>query len=364
MPSLSRRAWAGILAFLLVVGFSALALRERVPYATFSPGPTVNVLGGTGGAGQGAGEQDQDIIEVSGHPSYDDGGALRLVTVILSPPRKKIALPNLLRAWLNRDVAVYPYNAVYPPDATQESQNEQSTALMTSSQDTAVAAALRALDIGFHQAVKIYSVEKDGPSDGKLEPGDLLLAVDGTKVRTLEQVTGLVQPLPVGTRLTLRVQRDGQVFTRQVTTAKSPQDPTKSALLVNVAPSYRFPFTVDLNVDEHIGGSSGGLIFAMAIYDKLTPGSLTGGRAIAGTGEIDAAGDVRPIGGIQQKIVGAQDDGARLFLVPAGNCAEAAQAHYDPDKIRLVKVTTLSGALRDVRTWVRDRDASLPRCAA
>ena len=83
---------------------------------------------------------------------------------------------------------------------------------------------------------------------------------------------------------------------------------------------------------------------------------------IAGTGEIDAEGKVGEIGGIQQKLVGAQDDGARLFLVPAGNCAEALGGNYDPDRMRLVKVATLDEAIEDVQAWVEDPDAELPRC--
>lgn len=68
------------------------------------------------------------------------------------------------------------------------------------------------------------------------------------------------------------------------------------------------------------------------------------------------------IGGIQQKLVGAQDDGARLFLVPSGNCAEALGGHYDPKKMRLVKVNTLTEALKDVRAWVQDPAARMTRC--
>jgi PDZ domain-containing protein len=83
---------------------------------------------------------------------------------------------------------------------------------------------------------------------------------------------------------------------------------------------------------------------------------------IAGTGEIDAKGKVGPIGGIRQKLVGAQDDGAELFLVPAGNCAEALGGNYDPDKMRLVKVSTMEQALGDVQAWVKDPDAKLARC--
>ena len=100
----------------------------------------------------------------------------------------------------------------------------------------------------------------------------------------------------------------------------------------------------------------------MGIYDVLTPGSLTGGKAIAGTGEIDGEGHVSPIGGIQQKLVGAQSDGAKLFLVPADNCAEALGGNFDPDKMRLVKVTTLDDAIKDVKAWVKDPKAPLPRC--
>ena len=119
-----------------------------------------------------------------------------------------------------------------------------------------------------------------------------------------------------------------------------------------------------LNIDENIGGPSGGLMFALGIYDVLTPGSLTDGKVIAGTGEIDAQGKVGPIGGIQQKLVGAQDDGAELFLVPADNCAEALDGNYDPDKMRLVKVSTMEQALDEVQAWVKDPDAKLTRCTA
>jgi Lon-like protease len=105
-------------------------------------------------------------------------------------------------------------------------------------------------------------------------------------------------------------------------------------------------------------------MFALGIYDVLTPGSLTDGKVIAGTGEIDAAGKVAPIGGIRQKLVGAQDDGAELFLVPADNCAEALKGNYDPDKMRLVKVSTMEQALGEVQDWVKDPDAKLARCTS
>ncbi len=350
---MSRRTWAGLLALVLVVFLSVMGARRPVPYVTFSPGPTVNVLAENGKL---------PIIDVSGHKSYRDDGALRLTTVIPSSPEHKVSIPEMVSAWVDPDRAVYPYRAIYPTQTTRESVRQQSSAQMVSSQDNAVAAALGALDISYRETVKVAEVVKDGPADGKLRTGDLILAANDTSVRTLEQVTDVIRPLPIGSKVTLEVERDGRRQDVTLTTTRSPQDEKSSALLISIAPSYDFPFEVDLNIDDNIGGPSGGLMFAMGIYDVLTPGSLTDGKVIAGTGEIDAQGRVGQIGGIQQKIVGAQDDGAELFLVPAGNCAEALGGGHDPDKIRLVKVTTLDEAIDDVKAWVKDPDAELARC--
>ncbi len=101
------------------------------------------------------------------------------------------------------------------------------------------------------------------------------------------------------------------------------------------APTYKFPFKVKINLPD-IGGPSAGLMFALGIIDKLTPDNLTGGRFIAGTGEIDPTGQIQPIGGIQQKMAGAREAGATIFLSPASNCANTTGAV--PSGLRLVKV--------------------------
>lgn len=350
---MKRRTRAGLLALVLLVGLAVVAASRPVPYVTFAPGPTVNVLGKS---------DKQQIISVEGRQAYRDEGGLRLTTVIPSGPSRKVSIPELITAWADPDRSVYPYRAIYPPTATKKSVKQESTVQMSSSQDNAVAAALGALGIEFTTAVEIAEVTKGGPADGKLKAGDVVVALDGSEVDTLEELTSRIRPLPVGTKVSMRLRRDGRTVTEQLTTTASPQDKSVSAVLVSIAPGYEFPLDVDLNLDENIGGPSGGLMFAMGIYDVLTPGSLTGGRVIAGTGEIDARGKVGGIGGIQQKLVGAQDDGAELFLVPAANCAGALAGHYDADKMRLVRVTTLRKAIADVQAWAQDPDAELTRC--
>jgi Lon-like protease len=95
-----------------------------------------------------------------------------------------------------------------------------------------------------------------------------------------------------------------------------------------------------------IGGPSAGLMFALGIIDKLTPMNLTGGKFIAGTGEIEASGRVDPIGGIQQKMVAAREAGATSFLTPTANCPDTKGAV--PAGLRLVRVSTLSQAVNDL----------------
>ena len=114
---------------------------------------------------------------------------------------------------------------------------------------------------------------------------------------------------------------------------------------VEITEQYKFPFEVKISVGD-IGGPSAGMMFALGIIDKLTHLSLTGGKFIAGTGEITPSGQVQPIGGIQQKMVGARNAGATIFLTPASNCADTKGAV--PAGLRLVKVSTLTQAVDDL----------------
>jgi PDZ domain-containing protein len=128
--------------------------------------------------------------------------------------------------------------------------------------------------------------------------------------------------------------------------------------VVGVSQNYVFPFNINIRVGD-IGGPSAGLMFALGIVDKLTPINLTDGKFIAGTGEISANGAVSPIGGIQQKMVGARQAGATVFLTPAANCSDAAGAV--PAGMRLVKVSTLGGAVTDLKALAAGR--SVPSCS-
>ena len=183
-------------------------------------------------------------------------------------------------------------------------------------------------------------VTDTGPSAGKLQVGDAIDAVDGTPVAERGAVHRIAQGRPSPARrwcVDYRRKnaptghRDDHAWapTRTGTTASS------ASACVD-APWA--PFTIDFNL-ANIGGPSAGLMFSLAVVDKLTTGDLNGGKFVAGTGTINADGKVGPIGGITHKMLAAQEAGATVFLVPAENCDEAKSAHEDG--IELVKVENL-----------------------
>lgn len=352
---MSQRLIAAMIAAPLVLALLLVAAFLPLDYVTYSPGYTVDVLAESDGA---------EIIQVDGHKTYRDEGELRMTTVLVSLPKDEGEcaggcknLYELMATWAGSDDAVYPYDAVYSDDETPESNNREGAVSMVTSQDAAIAVALRELGYEPKPAVEVSFVESGMPAEGKLLVRDILLRVDGQRIEDAQQLVDAVRATEPGEAVELKVRRGRTTLYVQVVPRQIDGVP-----YIGITPGdgYLFPFDVRVNIDPSIGGPSAGLMFSLAIYDTLTPGSLTGGGVVAGTGEIAATGQVGPIGGIQQKIAGARDDGAELFLVPPDNCDEALGA--DAGDMRLVKATTMHVALEAIQDWVADPDADLPTC--
>lgn len=348
------RTIASLLGAALLVALVVTAARMPVPYVTLSPGPTVNVLGTDG---------DKPILRVDGTETYSTGqGQLRFTTVSVTNRERDVTLLEALSAWAQDDEDVIPFDSMYRDDNTAEEERTESSAQMVSSQDTAIAVALTELGYEFPEHAEITGVNPGGPSDGKLKPRDRLESLDGKPVDDVDQLFTVISGVEPGETLEVGVRRDGASRTFDITTEAAPDDPGRAVIGVLVSTGYDFPFDVEVGIDESIGGPSAGLIFALSIYDVLTPGALTGGEVVAGTGTISPDGKVGPIGGIRQKIAGAAHDGATLFLVPPDNCAAALQAGVDADEIRLVRADTMHSAVESLEKYAEDPDAELPRC--
>ncbi len=227
---------------------------------------------------------------------------------------------------------------------------------MAGSQSVATATALRALGQDVDEMVVIAGVPEGSPSAGVFEPDDELVSVDGDPATSSEAVRTAVQRHRPGDTFPVVVRRDGK---EQTVTAKTAESDGRTVIGVGLRLDYDLPVDVTLRTGN-VGGPSAGLMFSLAIYDALTPGELTGGKQIAGTGTMDDDGAVGPIGGIRQKLIGARRAGADFFLAPADNCAEVVG--NVPDGLRVVKVESFDDGVAAVRDIGAGKAASLPAC--
>jgi len=349
---MSRRGVTLLTAGALVVVLGILAAVLPVPYVVLVPGPVTDTLGHVGTT---------PVISVTGAKTYTDSGHLYLTTVGVIPGScdKSPTLEQTLRAWFDKHEAVQPKQAICPPGQTSQAVAQQNADEMTQSQQDAITAALLYLHYKpttLH--VSVGSVSDGAPAAAVLHTGDLILAINGTNVTGLEQLHSLISAHPAGSTLALSVDRHGQHLDLQ---AKTYADSGRTVL--GFQPDLHATFTtpdVKIGIDPNsVGGPSAGLAFTLGIIDKLTPGSLSGGRVVAGTGTIDGFGTVGPIGGIQQKIAGATRNGAKVFLAPASECADARKAA--PKSLVLVKVDKLETAVKALQSIAAGRH-DFPSC--
>lgn len=327
-----RRVWRflGIALVVTVVVLVVAANVIRVPYVIISPGEATPL--------------DDDVVSISGAETYPDVGDLLFLTVRVSTDEPTVW--RYLFSQLDSDVSIEKKERVLGCASFEESARLNEL-LMQQSQDTATAVALGKLgypvDPGTTSVV-IVNVLCDGPSDGRLEQGDTITAIDGQPVTTNEQVRPLVQAHQPGDDLTVTVDRDGT--STDVTVRLGSADGT-ALLGIATQDFVAQEFPIDVSIDTaRVGGPSAGLAFTLAIIDDLTPGSLTGGTRVAVTGSIQPDGSVGIVGGVAQKAVTARTNDVQLMLVPKG---EAKEAREHADGMKVVAVASIDDALAALR---------------
>ncbi|MFF4758626.1 PDZ domain-containing protein [Streptomyces sp. NPDC001292] len=361
-----RRTATMLASTLMMIALLCAGVLFPVPYSEMSPGPTVNTLGDHGG---------EPVLQISGRKTYPADGHLNMTTVRVTSADYHMNLVEAVYGWLSHDSKIVPHDTLYPDGKTEEQSTQENAEEFTLSQESAKVAALKALRIPVRSWVIVSTVVKDTPAQGKLHAGDVIRAVDGTAVKQPSDVAKLVtrhEPgqdvvftiVPAKEQAAAEKQHKTATVTKDVTitTTQSADTGAKRAIVgISAGTDHTFPFEINIKLAD-VGGPSAGLMFALGIYDKLTPGSLTGGKFVAGTGTIDDDGKVGPIGGIEMKTVGARSRGAQFFLTPAENCAAAAKD--TPSGLTLVKVHTIGDALTALKDIRGGRTADLPKCTA
>ena len=346
---MTRQTWTAFVAAVAFIVAAVLMVVIPVPFVSWSPGTVQDTLGQVKG---------QPVIKISGITTYPTTGSLDLTTVSETRPDSRLTLPEALLSYWLPDRDVLPRDTIYRPGQSADQVKTEQTENMETSQSSAVVAALRAADKKVTTRLAVSSVTVGGPAYQKLRPGDLILHVNGVAVTDPDQVGQQIRRHRAGSTVTFLVLRENKRVTVRVKSQTASSGPVSPVVGIKVGTGYQYTPDISFDLGEDIGGPSAGLVFSLAIYDKITAGPLLNGRHIAGTGTIDADGTVGPIGGIQEKIAGAQKDGATVFLVPADNCNDLTGVNT---KMKLIKASSVRDAISSL-TALNSGAQNLPHC--
>jgi PDZ domain-containing protein len=323
--------------FFILIVFAFLAFYP-LPYYVTSPGDAM-VL--------------DPIIKVKG--GDEDKGEFMLTTVAIGQAN----IPQYIWAKFSDYKEVIPADQIRSDEETDEEYNQRQLQMMQDSQHAATVVAYQAagkkVDIEYH-GVYVTGIMKGMPAEGKLKVGDKIISVDHKPVMTTKVLLDLLSPKKAGDQVDLTLMRGEKKKDIALKVEQFPkkyiQDEGPKAGLGITSPVTDVTIATDpvVKIDtSQIGGPSAGLMFTLEIMDQLLDKDMTHGKKIAGTGTMDLEKNIGPIGGIEQKIVAANDAGAEIFFAPvaANNYKDAMKAKKDiGSKMKIIPVKTLDDALK------------------
>jgi len=291
-----------------------------------------------------------DLVKVEGEKPHPPGEILYVDVIV----RQASVLEELLPFTRPDGADLVPKNAIVPPGSNYQERRRQNLRQMDRSQKIAAAVALRQLGykvVAKPEGALIVDVGPGSPADGKIEATDVIVGVDGEPVKTPQDLRRLIAKHKPGETVKLSVRAGGATRNVEVGTIESPAEKGRPIIGVQVEQSAAISLPLDVKIDlGGVGGPSAGLAFALDIAEELR-GNVDRGLKVAATGELELDGQVAPIGGVKQKVIGAKRSGADVFLVPAGDNAEEARRHAGD--LRVIPVESFRQALRALATLRR-----------
>lgn len=320
---------AVVLAFFIL--FTVFAATRPVDFVKEQPGEAINTLGKYEG---------KDIISVSGVPTYESKSKLELTTVsVFGNPDNGLLAVQVVLGWINPQAEVLPTEAVYGHVTTAQA-NEAGRQQMRSAQSNAVTSAFVAAGYRIPTTLKISYVAPQSRATGLIKEGDVIIALQANgkrqEVHNYQEILEMLSTIAPDSLVTLEVERGGKPLSATFATISAGEGRKDSLLGLGLDVDEKLPAKVGISLGE-VQGPSAGLMFSLGLYDKLTVGDLAGDLIVAGTGTVDGAGRVGPIGGVQHKVVAAQNTGATVFLTPEENCQELVNLKPNTQQIAKLK---------------------------
>ncbi len=305
----------------------------------------------------------QDTVAISGESTGQIDGDFLLTSVSVRPG----TVARLLRAAVDRDADIVSRALVVPTHEPEDEYFERQRDVFRASVQVAAAVGLQAagldvdVDAQTGSGVLVRRVLPDTPAEGNLEPGDVIIAVDGEPVGVVDDLRGAVSE-GEGAREIAYVRGEAHETTTIIPQElATPSGPVLGIGVEIATLDPRIVLPLDVDVDSgRIGGPSAGLMLALTIFDKVSPEDLAAGRTIAGTGTLSVGGDVGPIGGMARKIASAERIGADVFISPAGQLDQAREARRAGSNLQVVGATTFDEALAALRGGVDEAGLALP----
>jgi PDZ domain-containing protein len=276
-------------------------------------------------------------------------GSFLLTSVVAQTP---ILAGQWVQGQLDPTVAIVPPERIVPPDTTPRQLMARSYSQL---EDSTLIASVVALRLAGYtprltgDGAVIAGILPESPSAGLLRTGDRVVALDGAPVGTAGDLIAALRAQTGRTAVTAAIERDGRrhELTLPLMPPARPGAPPRLGVSVETAGLRTdLPFEVKIEPVKIVGGPSAGLMFALTLYNLLSAEDLTGGQRIAGTGTLSLDGAVGPIGGVPQKVAGAEQAGATLFFTPRANYEEARRAARH---ITVVPVGTIEEAIDFLR---------------
>lgn len=288
------------------------------------------------------------LVEVQGGHDPKGPGGIYFVDVFV---RKASLLEKVFPSVRPDGARVHPASDVRAPGVSDATRRKADLRDMSRSQQIAGAVALRALGrkvTATPTGALIEAIDPSAPAAGKLEPGDVVVSANAARVKGPADVRRIVSALAPGSHVTLGVRRDKEQRTIELATAADPTRPGRSRIGVVVGQAANIELPIPVRIDAgSVGGPSAGVAFALDLMEELGR-DVDRGNKVAATGELDLQGDVLPIGGVEQKTLGARRAHVDVFLVPAGDNAATARLHADG--LRIIPVRNFQQALRALAT--------------
>ncbi len=342
-------AATGLVASLMI----SILTVAPAPFAIAQAGPTYDTLAAYDGT---------SVISIEGQPTYASSGELRLTTVSFSRGGSRtFTLGHVIGSYFSDNRTVQPEEDIFGTPEQQQQEAEESHEMWVISQESATVAAIEALGEVVPTTLTVDGITEESGALGILEDGDVLVAIDGEQFRSYNDLTSELEKRRPGDEATFTVLRGTEELELTFPLISYDDDPDVARMGIFVLPTFDLPITVTVGIAE-VSGPSAGLMFALAIMDKLTPIDELNGAHVAGTGAIDIDGDVSPIGGIEHKMDGAVAAGATAFLAPIENCEDVVG--HIPAGLDVYAVDNLTDAYTAIVAIGQNDTADLLTCRA